>query len=204
MIKIVESKDVEKAFFEGRDFGGSIDIVKDVLTDVKNKGDSALREYGAKFDVSSPAAMEIPVEELKAAADKMKASNPDLYESLCYSHDMALRFAKKQRESFDDFEIELAPGVFTGQKNIAVDRAGVYVPAGRFPLVSTVVMTVTPAVAAGVKDVVMCTPPRVHPADKTVEITPASISVSLLLPPTNIYLFLHFLYISPVVFLYPK
>ena len=167
MIKIVESKDVEKAFFEGRDFGGSIDIVKDVLTDVKNKGDSALREYGAKFDVSSPAAMEIPVEELKAAADKMKASNPDLYESLCYSHDMALRFAKKQRESFDDFEIELAPGVFTGQKNIAVDRAGVYVPAGRFPLVSTVVMTVTPAVAAGVKDVVMCTPPRVHPADKT-------------------------------------
>ena len=71
--------------------------------------------------------------------------------------------AKKQRESFDDFEVELEPGLFTGQKNIAVDRAGVYVPAGRFPLVSTVVMTVVPAVAAGVKDIVLCTPPRVHP-----------------------------------------
>jgi len=56
--------------------------------------------------------------------------------------------------------------MFTGQKNIPVDRAGVYVPAGRFPLVSTVVMTITPAEAAGVKEIVLCTPPRVHPEDK--------------------------------------
>ena len=96
----------------------------------------------------------------------MQKENPELYKSLCYSHDLALRFAKKQRESFDNFEVELEPGLFTGQKNIPVEKAGVYVPAGRFPLVSTVVMTVTPAVAAGVKDIVLCTPPRVHPDDK--------------------------------------
>ena len=52
------------------------------------------------------------------------------------------------------------------QNNIPVDRAGAYVPAGRFPLVSTVVMTITPAVAAGVKEIILCTPPRVHPEDK--------------------------------------
>ena len=96
----------------------------------------------------------------------MQKENPELYKSLCYSHDLALRFAKKQRESFDNFEVELEPGLFTGQKNIPVEKAGVYVPAGRFPLVSTVVMTVTPAVAAGVKDIVLCTPPRVHPEDR--------------------------------------
>lgn len=166
MIKIVNYKDIEPDFFDGRDFGGSIDIVKDVLVDVKNRGDEALAEYGAKFDVSAPSSFEIPVSELKAAAEKMEKENPNLYKSICYSHDLALRFAKKQRESFDDFEIELEEGMFTGQKNIPVERAGAYVPAGRFPLVSTVVMTITPAVAAGVKEVILCTPPRVHPENK--------------------------------------
>ncbi|MCK9170773.1 MAG: histidinol dehydrogenase, partial [Treponema sp.] len=70
------------------------------------------------------------------------------------------------KESFNDFEVELEPGLFTGQKTIPVEHAGVYVPAGRFPLVSTVIMTVTPAAAAGVKNIVLCTPPRVHPEDR--------------------------------------
>src|SRR5574344_192534 len=163
MIKIQKASEVEQSFFNGRDFGASIDTVKDVLADVQKRGDKALHEYSAKFDVSSPASFEIPLAVLKAAADKMEKENPDLYKSLCYSHDLALRFAKKQKESFDDFEVELEPGMFTGQKNIAVERAGVYVPAGRFPLVSTVVMTIMPAVAAGVKEIVLCTPPRKHP-----------------------------------------
>lgn len=166
MIKIVDYDDLPDSFFAGRDFGTSIDVVKNILIDVKDSGDNALQKYGAQFDVSAPSSLEIPIEELKAAAQKMERTNPDLYKSLCYSHELALRFARKQRESFDDFEIELEPGLFTGQKNIPVERAGVYVPAGRFPLVSTVVMTVTPAVAAGVKEIVLCTPPRVHPDDK--------------------------------------
>ncbi len=165
MIKILKASELEESFFEGRDFGESIDVVKDVLRDVKTMGDKALSDYGAKFDVSAPAHFEIPQNELKAAAEKMKHENPGLYESLCYSRDLAKKFAERQRQSFDEFEIELAPGLFTGQKNIPVDRAGVYVPAGRFPLLSTVIMTVVPAKAAGVGQVIMCTPPRVHPDD---------------------------------------
>lgn len=165
MIKIQNVKDVEESFFAGRDFGDSIQTVRDVLKDVQLRGDQALLEYSRKFDLSAPTTLEIPLEELKAAAQKMERENPNLYKSICYSHDLALRFAKKQRESFNDFETELEPGLFTGQKNIAVDRAGAYVPAGRFPLVSCVVMTITPAVAAGVKDIILCTPPRVHPDD---------------------------------------
>lgn len=163
MIKIVEAKDIEQDFFEGRDFAESLDVVKTILADVKNSGDEALRKYGAKFDACSPKNFEIEFSELERAAKKIKDENPALYDSLVYSHDLALRFAKKQRECFSDFEIELEEGLFTGQKNIPVERAGVYVPAGRFPLVSTVIMTVTPAVAAGVNEVVMCTPPRQHP-----------------------------------------
>lgn len=166
MIKLVNYNELNDDFFAGRDFGSSLDVVKDILIDVKTRGDKALAEYGAKFDVSAPSSLEIPMEELKSAATKMKETNPELYDALCYSHDLALKFAKKQRESFDNFETELEPGLFTGQKNIPVEKAGVYVPAGRFPLVSTVVMTVTPAVAAGVKEIILCTPPRVHPDDK--------------------------------------
>lgn len=166
MITILRADEIEDSFFDGRDFGGSIDIVRDVLTDVKQRGDAALSEYGAKFDVSAPATLEIPLAELKAAAEKMQREKPELYQAITYSYDLALRFARRQRESFDDFEVELEPGVFTGQKTIPVERAGVYVPAGRFPLVSTVIMTITPAVAAGAREVVLCTPPRVHPDDR--------------------------------------
>lgn len=166
MIKIQKAVDVEEAFFNGRDFGESIEVVRDVLKDVQSRKDKALHEYTAKFDVADPSCFEIPMSELKAAADKMKEENPKLYDALCFSHDLALKFALKQKECFTDFETELEPGLFTGQKNIPVEKAGVYVPAGRFPLVSTVVMTVTPAAAAGVKDVILVTPPRVHPDDK--------------------------------------
>lgn len=166
MIKIQKANEVEESFFNGRDFGDSIDVVRDVLKDVQSRKDAAVHEYTAKFDVADPAQFEIPMCELKAAAEKMEKENPELYKSLCFSHDMALKFALKQKECFYDFETELEPGLITGQKNIPADKAGVYVPAGRFPLVSTVVMTVTPAVAAGVKEIILCTPPRVHPDDK--------------------------------------
>ena len=166
MIKIQNYSEVEEEFFQGRNFTDSNDVVKSVLEEVKKRGDSALRLYGNKFDVSVPAVFEVAQEELKAAAEKFKNQKRDVYDALVYSHDLALKFAKKQRASFTDFEDELEPGLFTGQKTIPVETAGCYVPAGRFPLVSTVIMTVTPAVAAGVKNVIMCTPPRVHPDDK--------------------------------------
>ena len=166
MIKIQKYAEVEPDFFKGRNFGDSNEVVNTVLNEVMNKGDAALRVYGQKFDVAVPANFEVPQEELKAAADKLKIEKRDVYDAIVYSHDLALKFAKLQRKSFTDFEEELAPGLITGQRTIPVERAGCYVPAGRFPLVSTVVMTVTPAVAAGVKEVMLCTPPRVHPDDK--------------------------------------
>ena len=166
MIKIEKYADVEPDFFKGRVFNESNEVVTSVLEEVVKRGDAALRLYGQKFDVSVPANFEVPQEELAAAAEKLKIEKRDVYDAIVYSHDLALRFAQLQKKSFKDFEEELEPGLFTGQKTIPVDVAGCYVPAGRFPLVSTVIMTVTPAVAAGVKNVIICTPPRVHPDDK--------------------------------------
>lgn len=166
MIKILNAADVEKDWLNGRTFGDTNETVNAVIDDVIQNGDAAIKKYGEKFDVSSPASLLIPEEELKHAAEKLKAEKPEVYDAICYSHDLALKFALRQKKSFDDFEIELTPGIFTGQKTIPVERAGVYVPAGRFPLVSTVVMTVTPAEAAGVDEIILCTPPRVHPDDR--------------------------------------
>ena len=166
MITIQKYNEVEPDFFKGRPFDGEDKTVKSVLEEVQKRGDAALRLYGNKFDVAVPAQFEVPQEELKAAAEKLRMEKRDIYDAIVYSHDLALKFAKLQRKSFKDFEEELEPGIITGQKTIPVETAGCYVPAGRFPLVSTVIMTVTPAVAAGVKNVIMCTPPRVHPDDK--------------------------------------
>ncbi|MBR7064745.1 MAG: histidinol dehydrogenase [Treponema sp.] len=166
MIKIQNALDVEKEFFLPRDFSESNEVVKTVVQDVKNNGDKALWKYGAQFDKSVLKKFLISESDLQSCAKKFKNEKPRVYDALLYSFDMACRFAKKQRECFCDFEIELELGVFTGQKNIPVERAGVYVPAGNFPLISTVVMTVAPAIASGVSDIVLCTPPRKHPFDE--------------------------------------
>ena len=69
----------EDSFFNGRDFGDSIDTVRTVLNNVRQSGDSALHEYSEKFDVSAPASFLIPQEELKAAAEKMKKNEPEYW-----------------------------------------------------------------------------------------------------------------------------
>lgn len=165
MIKILNANEIEQNWFNGRDFQGTNETVQNVIQDVILNGDAALKKYGAMFDVSAPSTFLIPESELKACAEKLKKEKTETYDALCYSHELAYKFALRQKQSFDDFEIELQEGLFTGQKTIPVEKAGVYVPAGRFPLLSTVIMTVTPALAAGVKDIVLCTPPRVHPDD---------------------------------------
>ena len=166
MIKIIEAKDMPSEWFSGRKFSEADDVVQNVIKEVIDSGDEALKKYACKFDCASPEHFLISEKDLENAAQKLKAERPEVYDALCYSHDLALKFALKQKESFDNFEMEIAPGLFTGQKTIPVERAGVYVPAGRFPLLSTVVMTVTPAFASGVNEVIMCTPPRVHPDDR--------------------------------------
>lgn len=161
-IKLINSSDIPASFYSVRRLTEGLDVVPRILEAVRTAGDSAIREYAAKFDRANPAAFEIPVAVLKAAEQRLKTGNPELYAALCLSRDLALKFAARQRDSFDDFEVELSPGMITGQKTVAVDRAGVYVPAGRFPLLSSVIMCSSPAKAAGVKELFLCTPPMPH------------------------------------------
>ncbi|MDO5576969.1 MAG: histidinol dehydrogenase, partial [Fibrobacter sp.] len=162
MLDIIDAGSIDKSFFSSRRLGGIPEVVPQILESVLNNGDSALREYAAKFDRANPSSFEIPNQELIEAKEKLAKSNPELFNSLCLSYNLALKFAKRQRESFNDFEDEISPGLFTGQKTLPVDRAGFYVPAGRYPLFSSVIMCSAPAKAACVKETILCTPPAQH------------------------------------------
>ncbi len=162
-IKIVHAQDLNESFFSIQRLSGGLDEVPVILEAVRAHGDHGVRTYAAKYDRANPESFEISRESLKMAEGRLKEGNPSLYGALCLSRDLALKFATRQRDSFDDFEIELSPGLFTGQRTIPVERAGLYVPGGRFPLVSSVIMCATPAKAAGVGEIVFCTPPLPHP-----------------------------------------
>ncbi len=163
ILSIIPAKDVPESFFSSRRLSDRSHAAADILEAVRERGDAAVREYAGRFDRANPNTFLIPAREMEEAESALKERDPGLYDALRFSRDTAFRFAEKQRESFSDFETELVPGLVTGQRIIPVERAGVYVPAGNFPLLSSVIMGVIPARAAGVEEVILCSPPRPHP-----------------------------------------
>jgi histidinol dehydrogenase len=142
--------------------GASADAEKaaaEIIEAVRREGDTALRRYAAKFDRSSPEKIEVPPEEARKAWEELEGSDPRLAAALELSARHIRRFAELQRAQFAGFETELESGLFTGQRVIPVERAAVYVPAGRFPLFSSVLMGIIPALVAGVDEVILASPP---------------------------------------------
>jgi histidinol dehydrogenase len=133
--------------------------VKKIIDDVRAKGDAAVRKYALKFDRCSPRQFEAPFCEAKAAIEKLRANNPELAKALEVAADNIKRFSLMQKEQFTSFEYEIKSGLFTGQRVIPVERAGVYVPGGRFPLFSSVLMGLIPAFCAGVDEAFLVSPP---------------------------------------------
>jgi len=174
-IKLIRSMDIPESFYSVRRLTEGLEVVPSILESVRLHGDQSVREWAAKFDRANPETFEISHSVLTRAENALKSENPSLYKSLCLSRELALRFAERQRQSFDDFEIELSPGMLTGQRTLPVERAGVYVPAGRFPLFSCVIMGSVPAKAAGVSEVILCTPPVPNPENPNLPLADARI-----------------------------
>jgi histidinol dehydrogenase len=134
-------------------------VVKKIIEEVREKGDAAVREFASKFDKSSPKRLEVPFSEAKRALEQLRANDPSLAQALELSARHIKRFSEKQREQFADFEFEMEPGLVTGQRILPVERAAIYVPGGRFPLFSSVLMCMIPAFCAGVEEVILSSPP---------------------------------------------
>ncbi|GHT64056.1 histidinol dehydrogenase [Spirochaetia bacterium] len=133
--------------------------VQNIIAAVRAEGDIAVRRFASQFDRSSPEKLEVPRSIAAEAWEKLKADDGELAAALEFASDHIRRFSMEQKKQFVDFEYVMDGGLVTGQRVIPVERAGVYVPGGRFPLISTVLMGVIPALCAGVGEVVLASPP---------------------------------------------
>jgi len=130
--------------------------VKSILARVKTDGDDAVRYYEKEFDDYDPPSFRISEKQAAAAMEQLPV---EVVEELDYAIEQVTAFAQAQKESMVEFEKEIRPGMRMGQRIIPVDSCGCYVPAGRYPCLTSAVMSVIPAKVAGVKRIVACSPP---------------------------------------------
>ncbi len=131
-------------------------LVEDMLEQVTTRGDGAVRDYSAKLDNWAPENFRLSESQIQ----QIVASLPEqVIEDIRFAQTQIRNFAKIQRESIRDVEVETLPGVILGHKNIPVNSVGCYVPGGRYPMVASAHMSVLTAKVAGVKRVIASTPP---------------------------------------------
>ena len=133
--------------------------VSEVLADVRQRGDEALKEYEERFDHVKLQSLAVTEEEMAEAESLVSA---ELKEAIALAHDNISTFHEAQY--FHPVKVETAPGVVCSQRSIPIESVGLYVPGGTAPLFSTVLMLATPAQIAGCREIVLCTPPTYKPA----------------------------------------
>lgn len=136
---------------EAEDVGAAVDAV---LADVKLRGDAALRDYTEKFDGVRLDALQVSEAELEAAWNSVE---PDFIETLRMAAANIRCFHEKQVH--EDFRLE-ENGVVMGQRYTPIEKVGICVPRSPVAFPSTILMNVIPAKIAGVKDIVLVTPPE--------------------------------------------
>ncbi|MAV46662.1 MAG: histidinol dehydrogenase [Alphaproteobacteria bacterium TMED89] len=142
------------------------DTVKGILDDIEQGGEAVARQYATRFDQYDGALL-LSEEDIAAASAQVSQK---LKDDIAFAHDNVRRFAERQRDTMQDVEMEIVPGLVAGQRLIPVSSAGCYIPGGRYSHIASAIMTVTTAKVAGVDHVTACSPPR-----KDIGIAPAII-----------------------------
>ena len=135
------------------------DTVREIVENVRQNGDKAIRELAKKFDHVDLDSIAVSRDEIEAAYEKVSPELVDELENSAYNiqrfHEMQMPPGLWLRE--------VEPGITLGVKSTPLERVGCYIPGGRASYPSTVLMTVIPARVAGVDEVVMCTPAPINP-----------------------------------------
>ena len=138
------------------DIDGVSSIVKNLLDEIKDQGNSAVKEHITKFDRWTPDsddALKVSVESMRVAYENI---DPTLRDALHMAYDRIESYHQKlMPKSWLDFEKN---GNVLGQKVTAVDRAGLYIPGGKAAYPSSLLMNAIPAIVAGVEEIIVCTP----------------------------------------------
>ncbi len=139
------------------------ETVAQVLSDVRQRGDEAVKDYELKFDKATLETLTVSEQEMQEAEQLVSS---ELKAAIELAHDNIYKFHAAQK--FEGLKVETQPGVSCWQKSVAIERVGLYIPGGTAPLFSTVLMLATPAKIAGCQEIVLCTPPnregKVNPA----------------------------------------
>ena len=130
--------------------------VEQVIAQVTDGGDAAVRELSQKFDHWSPESFRLSAAQIEQVLSQVPAQT---IADLKFAQAQVRRFAEEQRKALSDVEVETLPGVRLGHKHIPVNSIGCYVPGGRYPLVASAHMSIVTARVAGVKRIIACTPP---------------------------------------------
>ena len=130
--------------------------VTEILENVKNNGDRALREYSAKFDKTEVDALRVTEEEIQQAGSRLSEELKQAMQAAVCNIDTF-----HTAQILPPVDIETQPGVRCQQVTRPIASVGLYIPGGSAPLFSTVLMLATPARIAGCKKVVLCSPPPI-------------------------------------------
>lgn len=140
-------------------------IVQNILSDIDLGGEEKVLEYAAKFDGYKGGSLILLDADIERAVNSL---SDQLKMDIQFAHNNIKRFAEMQRACIQDGEIEMSPGFIAGQRCIPLECCGCYVPGGRYSHIASAIMTATTAKVAGVKRIIMCSPPgkdgSVHPA----------------------------------------
>ena len=157
VIKIRNFRDLSpEEILDRRDPGGE-DVrraVSDILSDVRTRGDAALREYTKRFDGVDVTEFKVPDEALEAAFDSL---DENFQETLHLASDNIERFHERQIPR--DYVLADRPGIVQGMRYTPIERVGICVPRSPEAFPSTILMNVIPALLAGVKEIAIVTPP---------------------------------------------
>ena len=156
MIRILKMGEVPtgEIFSRGMPTVNVSDTVADIIRNVRERGDTALKEYTERFDGAKLDRLQVTPEEMEEALNKV---DPQLLRVLEKAAANIRKFHARQVRN--SFIINDEDGIVMGQKIIPVDRAGLYVPGGTAAYPSTVLMDLIPAKIAGVPEVIITTPP---------------------------------------------
>lgn len=148
---IIADKITEDFYNDGQDV---TDAVKEIIADVRKNGNSAVKKYSAKFDGIETDCRELSEDEIENA---VKSLDDEALEALKFSVRNVEEFAKAQLGSVKNTMVQ-ADGAILGHKIIPLEKVGCYIPGGNYPLPSTAIMTIVPAVVAGVKEIIAVSP----------------------------------------------
>lgn len=137
------------------DFIATSKVVKEVLSNVKQNGDDALKNYTKKFDGVELENLLVAEEEISNAAPRIA---PEIKKSFQIAATNIEKFHKKQ--VCETELVETTKGVICFRETRAIEKVGLYIPGGSAPLPSTVLMLGIPAKIAGCKEIILCTPPQ--------------------------------------------